>query len=389
MKRILIYYKSFNPILGGSDYLPLMLIAYLQRYCDITLALNWKSDLNRAALLCGLTLDLSHLKVKIIKPNNRLLRAFDTHLPFYRTWQLKKLAQDADICISTANIMDFGKPAHQFICSLDFGDTVFLNHVRKCDSSVISRMLQHIRTVIAEYVIRPILRIRSPRKIISSKNEHIYPNSFFVQRAMQEFYGSFTNAVFYPPTPFTSRVKSSYRDPLKVVCIGRISPEKRIEDIIDIVDHAREKSALDLKLEIAGMTGKTPYASKLSQIAASKRWISFVGAVYGNDKEVFLNSATYAVHTERDEAFGIAVTEYLKAGLIPIVPNEGGTPEVVDSPDLTYHTNEEGAQILVNLLDDTNFRERVRTHCAKRAKEFSCAAYLQRQHKLLDKILRT
>jgi hypothetical protein len=40
----------------------------------------------------------------------------------YRCKQLKKLAAGADVCISTSNIMDFGRPAHHFITVIDIGD---------------------------------------------------------------------------------------------------------------------------------------------------------------------------------------------------------------------------------------------------------------------------
>jgi glycosyltransferase involved in cell wall biosynthesis len=111
------------------------------------------------------------------------------------------------------------------------------------------------------------------------------------------------------------------------------------------------------------------------------------GALYGKDKETFLTSGTYAVHAERDEAFGISVAEYLAAGLIPIVPNEGGACEVVNNPDLTCRTDEEAAQILARLLADEDFRVRQQASCAVRAKIFSRDAYLDRQRELLRGLL--
>ena len=89
----------------------------------------------------------------------------------------------------------------------------------------------------------------------------------------------------------------------------------------------------------------------------------------------------------REEAFGISITEYLKAGLIPIVPDEGGACEVVDNCDLSFHTNEEAANTLVKLLNDPEFREQQRGLCMERAKVFSKAAYLERQRKLLRDIV--
>ena len=109
--------------------------------------------------------------------------------------------------------------------------------------------------------------------------------------------------------------------------------------------------------------------------------------MYGHDKDMLLLSSTYAIHAMRKEAFGISVTEYLKAGIIPIVPDEGGTPEIVDSPDLTYHTKEDAAQILARLISDNAFREAQRRHCSARAELFSRSAYMERQNTLLEDIL--
>ena len=81
------------------------------------------------------------------------------------------------------------------------------------------------------------------------------------------------------------------------------------------------------------------------------------------------------------------MAEYLVAGLVPVVPDEGGSCEVVSNPDVTYHTNEDAAQILARLLFDEEFRARQQASCAVRAKFFSRDAYLDRQRELLRGIL--
>ena len=109
--------------------------------------------------------------------------------------------------------------------------------------------------------------------------------------------------------------------------------------------------------------------------------------MFGREKEELLLSGMYAVHARRDEEFGISVTEYLKAGLIPIVPNEGGSCEVVDNPALTYGTNQEAAQILARLITDGAFCNEQRRKCMERARAFSRDAYLARQKELLRRIV--
>ena len=122
-------------------------------------------------------------------------------------------------------------------------------------------------------------------------------------------------------------------------------------------------------------------------MARERDWLKFVGAVYGDEKERFLLSGSFALHAERIEAFGISVAEYLVAGLIPVVPDEGGTPEVVGSPALAYHADEDAVRILARLVTDRAFRDEQRRLCAERARTFTRAAYRTRQRELLCRII--
>jgi len=385
--RALVYFTQFSSALGGSEYIPLTFVAELQKTCDVTLALNWQSDVAAAARTMNIPVDMSTLKVVLVKPQSNCLRKLDAILPFYRTWQLQRLAKDADICISTVNMFDFGKPAHHFVFLLrHFGDNAFFDFVTQTKRGLVSRICQRLRTFLAEGILRPLLGIRSTRKIVADRREHIYPNSFYVERLMREFYGEFNSTVFYPPTTFepTGTVE---RDPWLVTCLGQLFPEKRIVEIIRIVEQARSLAKLDLKLRIGGPLKETPYVAEIRRLAAERPWVELAGGVYGTDKSEFLQRASFAIHAERDEAFGISVTEYLKAGIIPIVPDEGGTPEVVDNPALTYHDDDEAARILVHLLTDEAFRHDQQQRCAERARKFTLSSYLESQTRLLQRIV--
>ena len=389
-KRILIYFTNFGATLGGSEYLPLAFIAELQQAgCDITLALNWPSDLDRAVRLSGIPVNTARLRIELVKPKNALLRKFDAVLPFYRTRRLKTLAKEADICISTVNMMDFGKPAHHFIYLMrHFGDNAFYDYVmHRPPLHGTARFRRRFRTWVAETLLRPMLGMRSTRKILADPRERIYPNSRYVERVMREYYGPFNSTVFYPPTTFDFPAANGGRDPLRIVSIGRLIPEKKILEIVDIAERARHLSGAEIELHLAGPADPGPYADEIRRLAADRPWLKLAGALYGEEKEKFLLSGTYAVHARRDEEFGIAVAEYLKAGLIAIVPDEGGSPEVVDSPELTYHDRDDAAKILAKLLANAEFREEQRRRCRERAEFFSRGAYAERQKTLLSEIL--
>jgi glycosyltransferase involved in cell wall biosynthesis len=389
-KKILIYYYMFGETLGGSDYLPLLFIEELQRRGNsVTLALDWKSDIEHAAKHYDVKIDLQAVNVVLVKPENSVLRRLDAVLPFYRTRQLKKLAKHADVCISCANMFDFGKPAHHVVFLMRlFGDNAFCDFfMHRKPLSGLSLFKRKLRTFLAETVLRPLLGMRSTRTILADHREHIYVPSRYVANTMRAFYGDFNCTVFYPPTTFEIPPMAIERAPLRVVYLGRVQKEKGISEIIGIVERARAVSGQDIQLHIAGPLAPGEYADTIRRTVSEKPWIRLLGPVYGNDKAAFLLGGTYAVHARRDEEFGISIAEYLKAGIIPIVPDEGGSKEVVDAPSLTYRTDEDAARILARLLIDGSFRKEQADHCKERAKEFSFGQYMKHQNRILDRIM--
>lgn len=386
MKKVLIYYRHFGKSLGGGEFLPLIFISEMQKDCEVTLALNWTENVEAAAEFFGIKIDFSKLKIIKVMPENFHDSGNNIWQSFYRFRKLKKLAKNADLCISMANIMDFGKPAHHFLISLEIGDSEFGHylktgkHIRRSPAAALKNLFN--------ITLRHLLGMRSKREIFCNPEEHIYSNSHFVDKLIRDFYGTVRTRVFYPPTIFDMPALNVSRDPLKVVYIGRVLPAKRIDDIIEIVKLAREWSGENITLEIAGHLNQD-YRQELDDLSGNAEWIKFPGVLFGEKKAEFLLSGSFAVHTMTTEAFGISITEYLKAGLIPVVPDTGGACEVVGSPELSFRTNEDAAGILVKLLRDPEFRERQSRYCAKRAELFSKRIYMENQHRLLKEILKT
>ncbi len=388
MKKVLLYY-NFSFSFGGGELLPLAFISELQHTCDLTVALDRADGLWQSAALYGIGIDPSAIHVEQVMPKGYSIRRHNAMLSLHRSRALKRLARNADICISLSNITDFGKPAHHFINMLAFGDDAFTAFVHNKAGNHHGGAFARTKSLFSNAILRPILGMRSKRSLVCDRRQHVYPNSRYVERLMTEFYGPFNSAVFYPPTLFEPRTPESVeRDPLRIVYIGRIVPEKRITDLIGIVEKARAATGFPLTFHLAGRLDQTPaYGERLAAMARERDWLKFVGAVYGDEKERFLMSGSFALHAERIEAFGISVAEYLVAGLIPIVPDEGGTPEVVGSPALAYHADEDAARILARLVTDGDFRDEQRRNCAERAKVFTRESYLERQHELLRRIV--
>ena len=384
--KVLIYHKQFTSFLAGGVFQPLKFIAGLQKTCDVTLAVNGDADIRHVVEMSGVPVDVDRLRTVRLDPESRFITSREWLASVLRTRKLKALAKDADICISTANIMDFGKPGHHFVYLLSqFGGAAFYDYLMGRGGLLgPRRLIRRIQTALYENMVKPLFGVRPLRKIVSDRRECIYPTSCYVEKILRGYFGPFNSTVFYPPTTFEFNDASVPRDPLLAIYVGRIFPPKRITEIIAIAEKARAISGKDLKLHIAGELPPIPYSDLLRKMASERAWLELVGPVYGKDKEKFMLSATYALHAERDEAFGIAIAEYLKAGSIPIVPDEGGPKEIVDDKSLEFHTIDEAAATLARLLEDETFRKERQRHCSERATSFTLSAYETRQHAIME-----
>lgn len=386
MRKVLLYYP-FSFSFGGGDHLPVAFISALQGNSRLTVALDDADRLQRAAETVGIGIDASLFNVVQVTPPGYSIRRHSFRDSLYRSKRLKELAAEADICISAANIMDFGRPAHHFMNMLAFGDDAFTSYVQSTSPFGADGLKVRVRRFVTDSVLRPLLGLRSKRSIICDPLQRIYPNSLFVEQTMADFYGRFNSSVFYPPTLFEATGDDAGRDPLKVVYIGRIIPEKRVEYLAGVVEKARAATGLDITFHVAGRLDQAPaYGKMLEEMASERPWLRFTGPLYGEAKARFLLSGTYALHAERKEAFGISVAEYLKAGAIAIVPDQGGSCEVVGNSNLTFRTSDEASKILARLVTDADFREKLRKLCRKRAQFFSRDAYFERQRLLLEQI---
>ncbi len=387
--KVLIYHKKFTSFLAGGAFQPLMLIAEFQKSCDVTLALNEDADLSKAAEMSGIPIDAGKLRIVRLDPTTGYAARHEWYAALLRSRRLQKLAKDADICISTANVIDFGKSAHHFIYLLSqFAGAAFYDYLMGRGSGFgPRRLMRRIGTGFYENIVKPLFGVRPTKRIFADEGERIYPTSGYVEGILRGYFGSFNSTVFYPPTTFEFHDASVARDPLLAIYVGRIFPPKRITEIVDIVEKAREKSGKELKLHIAGELVPSPYVDLLNRLASERPWLRLVGPVYGADKERFMLSASYALHAERDEAFGIAIAEYLKAGCVPIVPDVGGPSEIVGERALEFRTTDEAARTLAKLIEDESFRSDMRRHCAERSRAFTVQAYIERERRVVSDIL--
>lgn len=390
MSTALVYFTEIPKVIGdigGSEMLPFLIIQELQRRgYDVTIALQSDGDVVAGYRAYGVSIDAAMLKVVYLSDGGRCLKLLDRRLKFLWQWRLRRLGPKYDVCISCANVVDFGRPGIHFIYMLTL-DEAFKEYFWKENTSLIRRV--RLWCVCArDAMVKAIFCIRAAAKIVRDSREVVLPNSDYVRRCIDDYYGSKVHAAFYPPTVF----EPSCAGPVDragcndIACIGRLAPEKRICELIDIVRKARERSGVDFRVGFAGYCPDDDTGRAIKVLAQKYDWVTLEGTLLGDDKVAFLASCKFAIHGCKVEAFGISVTEYLKSGLVPIVPREGGSSEVVGLDDLAYGNDDEAAEILCRLVRESSFYDKCASHCRERARVFSADNYLSRQKSLLDEL---
>lgn len=385
--KILVYFTKISRTaghVGGSEMLLFLIIKELQeRGYDITVALQSGGDIVAGAKDYGVVIDAEKVRVVHLGECGRLLRFIDRHLKFLWQWRLRHIGPHFNICISCANPVDFGRPGIHFVYMLTL-DEKFKAHFWRAGEG--GWMALRTRLVYArDAVVAFFAGVRMPAKIVRDPQEVVLANSNYAKSCIEAYYKCRIHDAFYPPTVFEqSGNDMENRCGYDIAYIGRFEPEKRVENLIEIVRCARELSGIDFRLHLAGRCPDTAQGDGIREKIARYKWANHEGTVKGDAKVRFLASCRFALHGCKVEAFGISVTEYLKAGLVPVVPVEGGSSEVVGLEELEYSDDAEAARILVRLVRDRDFYERCSKHCRERAVAFSADAYTKRQKKLFD-----
>lgn len=389
MKTALVYFTEISKTvghIGGSEILLFLIVKDLQkRGYVVTVALQEGGDIGSGARDYGVAIDDDSIHTVYLSECGRWLRWLNRHLKFLWMWRLRRMGQNFDLCISCANPVDFGRPGIHFIYMLTLDEKFKAYFWRDCQGW---RKLTRNRLVfMRDSLVAFLVGVRMPSKIVRDVKEVVLANSNYAKACVETYYKCQIHDAFYPPTVFEPvNTNDAKPDNCNIAYIGRFEPEKRVDVLVEIVRIAREKSGIDFRLNLAGKCPDTEDGNRIRNLVSGYSWVKLEGTVSGKKKAEFLASCRFALHGCKVEAFGISVTEYIKSGLVPIVPREGGSSEVVGLSDLVYGDNDGAANILVRLAQDEAFYCKCAMHCQERARHFSAAAYAERQTRLLDEL---
>jgi glycosyltransferase involved in cell wall biosynthesis len=154
-------------------------------------------------------------------------------------------------------------------------------------------------------------------------------NSAWTADAVEAAYGRRPTVCFPPvdppadPRPWGDREDG-------VVVVGRLAPDKRPLRAISIVDGVRARGH-DLHLHLVGSSSSIypDYGRRVAAAAADRPYVHLERDVPRDRVETLLETHRYGLNCKPTEHFGMAVAEYVAAGMVAFAPDAGGQREVL------------------------------------------------------------
>lgn len=196
-------------------------------------------------------------------------------------------------------------------------------------------------------------------------------NIFNSEYSRQE--GTKDGKVIYPPIKdrFNYSEGGNY-----IICLDRISREKRLEDSITI---SRE-SEIDLK--IVGRIEDETYLKELRQKTGENTEI--LTEVSDEELVELLKGAKYGLNCGKDtEGFGITTVEYMKSGVIPVVRDSAANKEVVEKESLRWNKKGEAIDIIKRLERNS---ASAHDYIRERKEDFSREKFRKEMIKFVDEL---
>ena len=369
---------------GGSEARAMWLLQILKDDFEVTLVTSRNVDLDDLNRFYGTSICANQIKIRIAPTpflSNSRSSIAALRGAFYSRFT-KQIGCEYDLCISSYNVSDWGIPSIHFIADFVW-DRELANRfdpVPKKGAKFI-----HQKSVIRKLYLSVCRFIEGePRSMESffDGSETIISNSFWTAGVIEKKYKYVCDGNVYP------EVRSDFREvpwidkTSSFVSIGRIAPEKRIEQQIKILEKVRELGH-DIHFHLIGGIGDDPYGRMIRRLCAGKDWIELHGQKIGADKEALLTGSRFAIHTRPYEAFGISVAELVKAGCIPFIPNTGGQTEIVPFEELQFGSVEEAIQKIDATLRDEAAQQLFLKKLADQKDKFSTVQFCTQARKIV------
>jgi glycosyltransferase involved in cell wall biosynthesis len=370
--KLLMVQPNLQPPGGGNGVCAWMLEALKDEY-DISV-LSWQPvDLASINYYYGTSLTSADMAFYTVNPVlRRLVECIPTPVSLLK-WALhlrscRKIQHNFDILLTCNNEADFGRKGIQYI---HFPCLYFPRP--KSDL----RWYHSIPFSVSLY--RNLSYALIPFSSERVKQNISLVNSNWIAAMVKERYNGIETTTLYPPiagdfpdTNWPDRENG-------FVCIGRISPEKEIEKIIDIIRRLRAATG-DVHLHIIGSPDNPAYYARIAEIVRqNSSWISIEHDLPRNALISLVSSHRYGIHGMTDEHFGMAVAEMVRGSCIVFVPNSGGQTEIIgDCERLSYSSVEDAVAKISYVLENPDEQAELRAYLAPRRDLFTVEQFISK-----------
>ncbi|GAA0683066.1 glycosyltransferase family 4 protein [Natronoarchaeum mannanilyticum] len=256
-------------------------------------------------------------------------------------------ADEFDLLVSTINELGLESNSVQYIhfpfdwtVSLDNREHIF--HPTVEDDSAYERLCTRVAGV----------------DLADIRSNALLANSEWTADVVEDAYGTRPRVV-YPPVDTSEFDPDTWDERERgFVTVGRIERSKRIRELIEIVDGARERGH-GVHLHVIGPTVDEEYRAEVDAMAADRPYVDIEGEIDRSELVDRVCSHRYGIHGKEYEHFGMAVAELAAGGAIPFVPANGGQHVIVDDRDeLQYDSVADAVEKIDCVLSESSARQR-------------------------------
>lgn len=359
---------------GGSEAVAMWALQALQGDFDLTLLTGAPVEWDRLNGMYGTRVNPQAVRVleapmpsflKSGRVGNALYGAF-----FQR--YCRRVGMQFDLCVSTYNIVDFGRAGLQFLADFSWaGEIAWDSDKRRFGL----RGLMQNRSFARTLYLAVVSAIGGDVVWLCRPDDTIVANSNWSANILESRYGVCAK-VIYPPVSYQYTKSPEVLRTPDFVVLGRISPEKRVEEAIEIIGAIRRRGH-NVTLHVLGSFEHAAYARHVRRLAQKAgSWVVLHGGLYSDAKARMLERHGFGLHLRRDEAFGIAVAEMVKAGVVPFVPASGAPAEIVADERLLFKSFDDAVERIDAVLRNGDDVEDIRARLRARGELFSADRFV-------------
>jgi len=357
---------------GGSEKRVLWGVQALKKRHDVTLITAGNYDLQALNQYYGTELkpdDFSAIQVPLpffMRDNGRMAALRGALFQRF----CRKIAADYDVLISGYGPTDFGRPAIHFIADFSWD-----RELREALHPYPTGLIYHNQWLRKAYLGLATSLAKPSGRDLFSGQDLMLSVSPWVAREMKSRYGV-KSPVLPSPVPGEFPVIPWENKQPGFVCLGRLAPEKRVEDTIEILRRVRAKGH-DIHLHIVGDGDNLAYLALLNNLVAEHQdWVSTEGRLQGEKKYALLSQHAFGIHACRGDAFPGVLIEMMKAGCVVWAHNSGGQPDILETPHLLYEDVEDAVDKIDHLLCDKDLLLRTQEELRLLVGKFSVEQYM-------------